>query len=208
MLRERIAVAAILIPALVVVLLLGEPWLGLVVLLATGLAAYETFVLLRSAGYASEPRIGTAIALLSVAAAWAFADRAGESAMIVAVGVVAAATAAFARSDPFSGFQSWLATAFGALYTGLLGFLLLLSENGGRLPAGAPIAGWLDDGRAWLLIAVVGVWAFDSGAFITGRRWGRRRLAPHLSPSKTVEGVAGGLVAAIAASLVLLWAAG
>lgn len=207
-LRDRIVVAAVAIPALVVVLLLGQPWLGLLILGLTGLAAVETFELLRQAGYASQPNIGTAIALLAVAAAWVFADRAGESAMIVAVGVIAAAVAAFLRPDPFAGFQSWLATSFGALYVALLGFLLLLVENGGALPAGAPLRGWLDGGRAWLLIAVVGVWAYDTGAYAAGRTWGRHPFARHLSPSKTLEGVAGGLVAATVVSAVTLWAAG
>lgn len=207
-LRDRLAVAVLGVPALIVVLLLGEPWLGLVVLAITATAAYETFVLLRGAGYVNEPVIGTAIAVLAVASAWAFADRAGESAMIVAVGVIVAAMAAFLRPDPFVGFQSWLATTFGALYVALLGFLLLLAENGRSLPHGAPIGGILDGGRAWLAIAVLGVWAFDTGAYAVGRRWGRHRFARHLSPSKTWEGVGGGLIAATLASAVTLWAAG
>lgn len=208
MLRERITVAAVGIPALLIVLLLGQPWLGLLILGVAGLAAYETFELLRQAGYASQPMIGTAICLLAVAAAWVFADRAGESAMIIAVGVIAAAVAAFLRPDPFAGFQSWLATTFGALYVALLGFLLLLVENGRGLPNGAPLAAWLDGGRAWLLIAVFGVWAFDTGAYAAGRTWGRHPLARHLSPHKTLEGVGGGLVAVTVVSAVTLWGAG
>ena len=39
------------------------------------------------------------------------------------------------------------------------------------------------------------VWGYDTGAFLTGRRLGRTRLLDHISPSKTIEGLAGGLVA-------------
>ena len=42
---------------------------------------------------------------------------------------------------------------------------------------------------------MLGVWAYDTGAYLVGRRWGRRRFMIHVSPSKTVEGLAGGLVA-------------
>jgi phosphatidate cytidylyltransferase len=48
------------------------------------------------------------------------------------------------------------------------------------------------------------VWAYDTGAFLAGSRWGRRKLAPRLSPGKTWEGVLGGLVAASLAALGLL----
>ena len=40
------------------------------------------------------------------------------------------------------------------------------------------------------------VWGYDTGAYLTGRWVGRRHLVDHISPSKTVEGLAGGLVVA------------
>jgi phosphatidate cytidylyltransferase len=54
----------------------------------------------------------------------------------------------------------------------------------------------LRGGHPALLLAVLGtVWISDSAAYFTGRRFGRRKLAPSISPGKTWEGVAGALVA-------------
>lgn len=59
----------------------------------------------------------------------------------------------------------------------------------------------LPRGCWWLLVTLLGVWGFDSAAFFTGRYFGRHKLAPHISPGKTWEGVAGGLVLSVLAAL-------
>lgn len=62
---------------------------------------------------------------------------------------------------------------------------------------------WLKDlGAEWLILWLLGVvWAADSGAYFGGRRWGRRKLAPEVSPGKTIEGAACGLFAAAVVGL-------
>ena len=41
---------------------------------------------------------------------------------------------------------------------------------------------------------LVGVWVFDTFSFIGGKLWGRRRIAPRVSPGKTLEGLITGVV--------------
>lgn len=58
-------------------------------------------------------------------------------------------------------------------------------------------------GVNFLLSALCLVWAADIGAYAAGRSFGRRKLAPTISPGKSWEGVAGGMVSVLV--LALLW---
>lgn len=61
-----------------------------------------------------------------------------------------------------------------------------------------------DLGSPWLLLyAFAIVWVMDIGAYFSGKRFGRRKLAPSISPGKTIEGVIGGALATL-----LLWLVG
>jgi phosphatidate cytidylyltransferase len=62
-----------------------------------------------------------------------------------------------------------------------------------------------DNGLALLLWTFVVTWSVDIGAYLAGRRFGRRKLAPAISPGKTWEGLYGGIAAA--ALLGGLWVA-
>jgi phosphatidate cytidylyltransferase len=63
------------------------------------------------------------------------------------------------------------------------------------LPTWAAIL-YLRDAGPWVLIGIMAVvWIADSAAYFSGRAFGRRKLAPHISPGKTWEGVAGALLA-------------
>jgi phosphatidate cytidylyltransferase len=58
------------------------------------------------------------------------------------------------------------------------------------------------NGHRWLLLALLVIWATDTGAYFVGRYFGRRKLSPRISPNKTVEGLFGGILAALAVALV------
>jgi phosphatidate cytidylyltransferase len=202
-LRERVISAAVLVPPLVVALILGGPWIVAVVALGTGLAAIEAYRLLRAAGYPSLPTLGTLLALAVVADAAVPQLLAGSGLILGAVGVIVIALGTFALPDPRDGVATWMTTVFGALYVSLLGFVVRLGHAAPALPADAPLAG-LGAERGWILLLVLAVWAYDTGAYFAGRRIGGPRFLKHISPSKTWAGLVGGLVAATVVAAGLL----
>jgi phosphatidate cytidylyltransferase len=60
-------------------------------------------------------------------------------------------------------------------------------------------------GLAWLLVVLTTTWLCDTGQYLTGRTWGKTPLSPRISPKKTREGFAGGLVLAAATSALGFW---
>ena len=77
---------------------------------------------------------------------------------------------------------------------------------GGALFMATYIVNGLDDGRMMILFLIAVTFAADTGAYITGKAMGSRKMAPNVSPNKTWEGAAGGLLAAVAAGALLGWA--
>lgn len=60
-------------------------------------------------------------------------------------------------------------------------------------------------GLAYVIFALIIVWTTDSGAYFTGRKIGKRKLWPEISPNKTVEGFIGGIIWAIIAAFIIQW---
>ncbi|HKY62712.1 MAG TPA: phosphatidate cytidylyltransferase [bacterium] len=81
------------------------------------------------------------------------------------------------------------ATFFSILYAGLmLSFLGLIRD----LPSGA----------SWLLLVLASTFGADTGAYLVGRTIGKHKLAPHVSPGKTIEGLIGGTGLSVVAALI------
>ena len=63
------------------------------------------------------------------------------------------------------------------------------------------------NGHRWLLLALFLVWSADTGAYFTGRKFGGkwfggRKLAPRISPNKSIEGLLGGLLLALVVAMI------
>ncbi|MBA2719071.1 MAG: phosphatidate cytidylyltransferase [Chloroflexi bacterium] len=207
MLRQRALSAAVLVPPLVVALLLGGPWIVAVVVVAAGLAAREVFALLTGAGHPSLAWLGVVLTVAVVLDAAVVPPIDASGTLLVAIGAILAAIGAFTRPDPREGLATWFSTVFGALYASLLAFVLRLGHEAPPVVPGSPLAG-LGPDRGWILLLVLTVWAYDTGAYFLGKRYGRQRFLSHISPSKTYAGLIGGIVAATAASAVVLWGLG
>ena len=92
-------------------------------------------------------------------------------------------------SDPTTAAPRVATMVFGVFYVGgLLAALPLLHAN--------DLAG-----PAWVALAIAMTFANDTGAYFTGRAIGRHKLAPALSPAKTIEGAVGGMGATLLVTL-------
>jgi phosphatidate cytidylyltransferase len=108
--------------------------------------------------------------------------------------MVAALTWLILRRDRRSALADWALTVTLPFYIGWpLSILMLL--RGGQ-PGLVPQT-W------WALATLITVWSFDSAAFFVGRSLGRHKLLAAISPGKTWEGVAGGLIFAVIAAVIL-----
>jgi phosphatidate cytidylyltransferase len=93
----------------------------------------------------------------------------------------------------------WGLSLAGAVYVGLpLSYFVLLRQLQTQ-------NNWegVQDGVLWLAVVFGATWAADTGAYFTGRLFGRTRMSPGLSPSKTWEGAFGGILFATIATMLL-----
>ncbi len=201
MLRWRLILGAALIAALAAGCWLDLHSTGLVLaplsLVVVLLASGEIIWLLRSAGIAVRPSVVYAGNLSLIASAWLpqwFAlpswpgGLAGVALVFVFWLLVALAVECIAYRKPGGITARLAATLFALAYVGLLAsFWILL-----RLlpPVGAK-------GLVALVSLVIVVKMCDIGAYTVGRLVGRHKMAPYLSPGKTIEGAVGGIVFAL-----------
>lgn len=73
---------------------------------------------------------------------------------------------------------------------------------GGTLSAVALVRAF-DPTGAWVLMTMVLAWGSDTSAYFVGRKYGKTKLAPRISPKKTLEGSAGGLAAAVVGAVIM-----
>jgi phosphatidate cytidylyltransferase len=186
--------ALVIVPVLLVAVALGLPGIALLLVFLAIAGGTEVFRLLKMAGYPSLGLFGTVLAVTFVLEA--FLQPLGDKGvLLVALGTVLAGAGAFTQKDPRDGLVVWFATVFGAVYVGLIAFVLHVAAMAPALPASAILAP-IEAERGWVLLLVLGVWSYDTGAYLVGSQIGRRKFLTHISPSKSIEGLVGGIVAA------------
>jgi phosphatidate cytidylyltransferase len=109
--------------------------------------------------------------------------------------------------DPHADVQTWLWSVATAIYFGGLASYFVLLRDAVEFNPGwsaFPAAPVDDDfGRDLVFFTLITVWVTDTGAYFVGRAIGRHKLAPAISPGKTIEGAIGSLVAGFACVFVL-----
>jgi phosphatidate cytidylyltransferase len=188
---SRLLTALVALP-----LIIASVWIPVLAPLFVALAIaallaglYEFYVLARRREIKADITLGTifAVALLTV---FCLTDAIVLLPAVVAGFVIATLTAAMWRGAPFDKMiANTGATVLGVLYVVLLGGHLIAV----RLAFSPPVAARL---LTLLMLVVMGA---DTAAYYTGRALGRHKMAPNVSPGKTWEGAAGGMIASLAA---------
>ncbi len=186
MLKQRVITALLGIPLLIVVMWFGEPWFTLFVAIWGVLAVFEFYRLVVASKVSPLTYFGLIWTLLFILSP--HFDYEIVTPPLLASAVVLPLIWLLLRPQKETAFAGWAWTIAGILYVGgLLSYLVALRG--------------LDAGRGWVFFVLFTTFASDTAAFFVGRAFGRHRLAPSISPSKTREGAVGGVFGAIAVSL-------
>lgn len=197
-LAVRVATAAVVLPLLAAFLFLAPLWVGVAIMAAAALLGLgEMLVLLRAGGIPPFPAVGYLVTAAAFLEAAAPGSRPSPWPALVVLVLLAALFASRRGVEPGTRAHSAVARAAGTL----LGAAWLGSLAGSIAalhvlpPAGS--GAW----RVVLLLTTVMV--SDTAAYFTGHALGRHKLAPAISPGKTVEGALGGLLGGVLGALIV-----
>ena len=184
MLKQRILTALVLIPLVIAgVLLLPTVWFGILLGLVLLMAAEEWSKLAGLTSYGSFMGFLAAVTIGVLAVVWMLIQGVGLLPLFLLVSLWWIWTAA--RIVRIGEIRMLKGPDAGAFVSGLVVLI----------PAWAGLV-WIHQssrGPYLVLFLLVLIWIADSGAYFAGRRWGRRKLAPLVSPGKTREGAYGAL---------------
>ena len=200
MTKTRVIAALVMAPiAIAAILLLPTQWLVALVALVFLVGLWEWFKLAEIDDTLSRTVLLVANLLLMVLLVWASAGSMVLFQIVTLVGVAWWCLALlWLRFFNFASDHETYARVF-KLAAGTLAVIPAWCALG-LIHASQP------NGHLWLFTALSIVWAADSGAYFAGRAFGgklfgSRKLAPRISPNKTIEGLLGGLVAGVACGL-------
>ncbi len=180
MLVQRILSALVGIPLVVIAVWYGDIPLILLTGIVIVLGLKEMNIMLLKLGINPSLWLAVAGGLILTAGVYLYQDGyPGPSITIILIMHLLAMVVLYPRYTMLDS----AGTLMGTLYVGLLNYFYLLRM--------------LPDGWIWLIFTLAATWACDTAAYFTGMAFGRRRLAPALSPKKTLEGSLGGFAGSI-----------
>jgi len=189
----RVASGLVFVPLLILLSRAGGfAWLGFVAL-QTGLGLEEFYRMARAKGLAPVRWLGfaSALALLGLA----YRPQTPNASLLATGGLLLLLALALRRGGQPRVLESAAVTVFGVFYVGWLSAHFVLLRE---LPWRAGLA--YADGSSLVLYTFLVTWSCDTGAYLTGRFFGRTRPWTTISPRKTLEGAMGGLVFAVIAA--------
>ena len=187
MLKKRVITALWGIPLFIVIIWFGgEPGFTILVAIWGLLAVFEFYRMVAAAKVPPLTYFGLIWTLLFIISP--HFDYDFLTPLLFASAVVLSLIGLLLRPKKEGAFIGWAWTIAGILYIGwLLSHLVALRG--------------LADGRNWVFFALFITWASDTTAFFIGKKLGRHKLAPNISPGKTWEGTIGGILGAIIMSI-------
>lgn len=182
----------------------GPTGLVLILVALSAAAQLEFYQLMRAIGFAPASGPGIALGSLLLLAPWvipAISDLSPTAASAMSMGIILVVFAFRFLSDPDLNQprSTFTSTLLGILFVPfLLSFYVQLARTFAEVPG-------MTNAAILCPIWIVAVAKFtDVGGLLIGTKFGRRRLAPLISPKKTVEGAGGGILLAVMVGVVLL----
>ncbi len=205
-LTKRVAVAAVGIPVVLGLILLGGWYLAIPLSALAALGALELYRFGAGAGLTPLSPLGAGGAAgLVLLAAWQPTLRGFAPAAVALLGALTASTlvlAIFVRGPEKEPLSTTAVTLFGAVYVGLSLAVVPLLHSLPALRGWTPDAGDRWSGALVVALPLAATWVGDSCAYFAGTAWGKRKLAPSISPKKSWVGLWADLVGAGVAAAV------
>lgn len=193
MLIQRSVSSFILIPIVLWLSYLGGPWFAALVAVATLLAGYEFYHIMRRGGY--QPSYVSGLALIAIMLFDAIRPGYGTYRWAAALAVALPMVWDLLKKDNRGFLLNWALMLAGAFYVGGLFSYLISLRN-------------LPQGLNWLMLTFAATWSCDSAAYLVGTRWGKRPFFAHISPKKTWEGAIAGILVGTLATVIAGYAMG